>query len=398
MPRKKAAAPRKRAASTAPAAAAASPPPAAAPPLSVEQHEAGVVTVEMQGRREYMEDRTLVVSKSKKLGPHRSVFGVFDGHGGQKCSQYIKDRLMANMPALASKPSVEQVAVADVGSPPGGCSSSAAGAGAGAGAPRRRSTRTRSRSSSSSSSSSSSAAAAAAAAATTRSGLEDALYQAVVTTDARYCKMARSKDVMDGSTCVVCMTSSMPGEDVLVVSNTGDSRAVLIRADGSATALSDDHKPERKDEQARIAGLGGQVLYDDIDKIWRVDGMLAISRAVGDYYLKPYVTGEPELKTVARAPADRFVVLASDGLWDEVTAEEVGATLLKEHALAAAPALVRLAYDRGSEDNISIVVVPLGVSSGKSSAVDLTGEGNDDDDDDAKGDALAPPPGKRAKR
>ena len=45
----------------------------------------------------------------------------------------------------------------------------------------------------------------------------------------------------------------------LLVANLGDSRCVMVRADGSALALSSDHKPNRPDERARVQAAGGQV-------------------------------------------------------------------------------------------------------------------------------------------
>lgn len=53
----------------------------------------------------------------------------------------------------------------------------------------------------------------------------------------------------------------------------------------------------------------------------RVLGVLAMSRAIGDNYLKPYVTSEPEVTVTDRTEEDEFLILASDGLWDVVTNE-----------------------------------------------------------------------------
>eukprot|EP00897_Mesotaenium_endlicherianum_P003802 jgi/Mesen1/344/ME982939C10583 len=46
-----------------------------------------------------------------------------------------------------------------------------------------------------------------------------------------------------------------------------------------------------------------------------------MSRAIGDRCLKPYVIAEPEVVVRDRAPADEFVILASDGLWDVMSNE-----------------------------------------------------------------------------
>jgi len=53
-----------------------------------------------------------------------------------------------------------------------------------------------------------------------------------------------------------------------------------------------------------------------------VFGMLAMSRAIGDSYLKPFVISDPEVRVVERKDGeDEFLILASDGLWDVVSNE-----------------------------------------------------------------------------
>eukprot|EP00899_Mesostigma_viride_P020482 jgi/Mesvir1/28435/Mv15858-RA.2 len=108
------------------------------------------------------------------------------------------------------------------------------------------------------------------------------------------------------------------GPRQLIVANCGDSRAVLCRS-GTAVPLSLDHKPDRADEAARIAAAGGHVLYFNG---YRVLGVLAMSRAIGDVSLKPYVIPEPEVTVVDREEGDEFLILATDGLWDVVSNQE----------------------------------------------------------------------------
>ncbi|GJR41407.1 phosphatase 2C 37-like protein, partial [Tanacetum coccineum] len=116
-----------------------------------------------------------------------------------------------------------------------------------------------------------------------------------------------------GSTAVVSLVT----RDEIIVSNCGDSRAVLCR-NGVAIPLSSDHKPDRPDELVRIEEAGGRVIYWDGA---RVLGVLAMSRAIGDNYLKPYVIPEPEVTVTERTPEDECLILASDGLWDVVSNE-----------------------------------------------------------------------------
>jgi serine/threonine protein phosphatase PrpC len=65
----------------------------------------------------------------------------------------------------------------------------------------------------------------------------------------------------------------------IICANSGDSRTVLARA-GRAKDMSEDHKPENPGELARIQRSGGFV--EDS----RVNGMLALSRALGDFEYK----------------------------------------------------------------------------------------------------------------
>ncbi|PSN39171.1 Protein phosphatase 1E [Blattella germanica] len=69
-------------------------------------------------------------------------------------------------------------------------------------------------------------------------------------------------------------------EKMLYVAWLGDSQAVLVR-EGTAVQVVTPHKPDRKDERERIEDMGGCVLYWGT---WRVNGQLAVSRAIGMYY------------------------------------------------------------------------------------------------------------------
>ncbi|MFS7968649.1 putative protein-serine/threonine phosphatase [Helianthus anomalus] len=181
-----------------------------------------------------------------------------------------------------------------------------------------------------------------------------------------------------GSTAVVAVVTP----DKIIVSNCGDSRAVLCR-NGVAIPLSIDHKPDRPDELARIESAGGRVIYWDGA---RVLGVLAMSRAIGDNYLKPYVIPEPEVTVTDRTPEDECLILASDGLWD-VVSNDVACSVARMCLTSQKPPshlrsagndvniaggessdkacsdasmlLTKLALARQTSDNVSVVVVDL---------------------------------------
>ena len=123
-----------------------------------------------------------------------------------------------------------------------------------------------------------------------------------------------------GSTCVVAVVRG----DKLVVANAGDSRAVLSRR-GVAVEMSRDHKPMDDDERARILKAGGFVQEG------RVNGSLALSRAIGDLEYKQgkglapqdqIVTAYPELMEQTLRDGDEFLVIACDGIWDVLSSQQ----------------------------------------------------------------------------
>ncbi|KAJ3055425.1 Protein phosphatase 2C 2 [Rhizophlyctis rosea] len=111
----------------------------------------------------------------------------------------------------------------------------------------------------------------------------------------------------------------------ILVGNAGDSRAVLSN-NGIAVPLSYDHKPVNPEEHSRITTAGGFVEFG------RVNGNLALSRAIGDFEFKNNSNLPPEQQIVTANPdiierqlgdGDEFVVIACDGIWDCMSNQEV---------------------------------------------------------------------------
>lgn len=175
------------------------------------------------------------------------------------------------------------------------------------------------------------------------SDLKSAIEESYESTDSQY-------SGYDGCTAI---TAVLKGQRLLVA-NVGDSRAVLCRA-GRAVPMSIDHKPNTKEERRRIESAGGVVVWAGT---WRVGGVLAVSRAFGDRPLKRFVIATPDVKDEMLDEQDEFLVLASDGLWDVLTNQDA-VTLIRDvqDPERAAKRLADEAYQRGSNDNISCVVV-----------------------------------------
>merc|ERR1719317_1203757 len=153
-------------------------------------------------------------------------------------------------------------------------------------------------------------------------------------------------------------------DDTIYIAWLGDSTATLVR-EGVTVKVMDSHKPDRPDERARVEALGGTVIHWGA---WRVNGQLAVSRAIGDGDYKPLVTAQPDITTIKRNGTEDFLIVACDGLWDTITPEEATRLVfqhLKEHQTDGgdlenlAAKLATIAKEKGSTDNITIIVVLL---------------------------------------
>jgi len=129
------------------------------------------------------------------------------------------------------------------------------------------------------------------------------------------------KGELSGCTATVALVTSSR----IYVANAGDSRTVLGTG-GRAKPLSQDHKPQAEAEKERIRRAGGYVVMG------RVNGMLAVSRAIGDFEFKRKTELPPEQQSITACPDvsehditadDEFLVLACDGIWDCASSERV---------------------------------------------------------------------------
>ena len=96
---------------------------------------------------------------------------------------------------------------------------------------------------------------------------------------------------------------------VLYSANAGDARGVLCRA-GKAVRLTYDHKGSDKQEAKRITDAGGFVMSG------RVNGVLAVTRSLGDSSMKEFVVGAPYTTETELCEEDEFLILACDGVRD----------------------------------------------------------------------------------
>jgi serine/threonine protein phosphatase PrpC len=333
-----------------------------------------VSTCSVQGFRSYMEDEFIVT---------KDCCAVFDGHGGQAVSRYLRQNLYANLQAAlpaATTPS-QQTGAATSDSTVKNASDTQSVSGEtqdGAASPVISEADTDSTTASK--------------VPPTIQDYEDAMRSALEKVDREVQRIVHWS--YQGSTSVAAWiheekssvandsvdgTSSQPSspQHTIITANVGDSRAILSR-NASAIDLTRDHKPNDPIEEERIVARGGYVAWcGDTDTqgnpiegsgIYRVNGNLALSRAIGDRSERPAVCAEPEISVTPITPQDEFLVLATDGLWDVMSSSDVVAFI---HALLEAAAddetekefiassVVEEALRRGTWDNITVIIVWL---------------------------------------
>lgn len=143
----------------------------------------------------------------------------------------------------------------------------------------------------------------------------------------------------------------------LTVAHVGDARIVLV-GDGGALALTRDHRVGDPEERVRVLAAGADIAGP---YVVRGDYGLMMTRSLGDrWFRRVGVVPEPEVATRPLRATDRHVVVASDGLWDELDTAQVGRVVAAaESPQAAAEALDQLVVAHGGRDNVTILVAAL---------------------------------------
>ena len=155
-----------------------------------------------------------------------------------------------------------------------------------------------------------------------------------------------------GSTATVVYIERQNGKKVLYCANVGDSRCVLVNKKGIMRLSRDDRTDDPK-EKDRITKQGGTIING------RVNGILMLSRAFGDWRLKNAgVIVDPHIIRIEINDDDLYLIIASDGIWDVIKDEECkGFTELNPNTLQICKNIVVESLNRISQDNISCFVI-----------------------------------------
>lgn len=209
----------------------------------------------------------------------------------------------------------------------------------------------------------------------------EALRRALERTEEEWLQMARSEEMMDGTTAAVALVDRVGGR--CIVGNIGDSEIMFGSRDASGNMglkiLTEVHHLKRSPaEVERVAAAGGRIWHGRLGhpKISPQVLSLSVSRAIGDLFFKDdkYTEGRPSgltaeayiatVEVCGDAVREEFLVIGCDGLWDTVTYQQAADLVFEklgnhEDPQAISEALVLRAREAGSCDNITVMVVVL---------------------------------------
>lgn len=226
---------------------------------------------------------------SLESGPQGTFVGIYDGHGGPEAARFVNDRLFDNIKKFTSE----------------SCGISA-----------------------------------------------DVITRAFLETEEEFLSLVRNQWLTKpqiasaGSCCLVGIICS----GLLYIANAGDSRVVLGRMENDvkevkAVQLSSEHNASMEFVREELHALhpdDPQIVVLK-HKVWRVKGIIQISRSIGDAYLKkaefnrepllpkfrlpepfhkPILLAEPTVSVQRLYPEDQFLIFASDGLWEHLSNQE----------------------------------------------------------------------------
>ncbi|XP_010029636.2 probable protein phosphatase 2C 60 [Eucalyptus grandis] len=256
------------------------------------QHLNGDFSMAVVQANNLLEDQSQIESGSLSFldsGPYGTFIGVYDGHGGPETSRFINDHLFQNLKMFATEQQSMSVEV---------------------------------------------------------------IRKAYQATEEGFFSLVTKQWPMKPQIAAVgscCLVGVICG-GTLYIANLGDSRAVLgraVKATGEVLAiqLSSEHNvciESVRQEMHSLHPDDSQIVVLK-HNVWRVKGLIQVSRSIGDVYLKkaefnreplyakfrlrepfrkPILSSDPSISVHELQPHDQFVIFASDGLWEHLTNQD----------------------------------------------------------------------------
>ncbi|KGN48956.1 probable protein phosphatase 2C 60 [Cucumis sativus] len=264
------------------------------------QHMNGEFSMAVVQANNLLEDQSQIESGSLSFldsGPYGTFIGVYDGHGGPEASNYVYDNLFQHLKRFTS----EQQSMST-----------------------------------------------------------DVIKKAFQATEEGFISLVTKQWQMKPQIAAVgsCCLVGVICDGTLYIANLGDSRAVLGRLMRSteeviAVQLSAEHNVSIESVRREMHSLHPDDSHIVVLKhnVWRVKGLLQVSRSIGDVYLKkpefnreplyskfrlrepftrPLLSCEPSIAVYELQPHDQFIIFASDGLWEHISNQQA-VDLIRSH-------------------------------------------------------------------
>jgi len=188
---------------------------------------------------------------------------------------------------------------------------------------------------------------------------QNAIKEAFCKIDKEVLKNQESLNIQGGSTALLGYINS----NSLYLANVGDSKAIVIR-DGVPVTLNVEHRANNEDERKSVENRGGFIFEKKGLKTSRflVQGALELTRSIGDSNYKEFITCEPDVYEYNLDSKDQYIIMASDGFWNEMNEEETVKLInnnKKSQSLSKALVAEAMKKRTYNVDNISLIVVDV---------------------------------------
>lgn len=266
-----------------------------------------------------LEDQSQIESGSLSFldsGPYGTFVGVYDGHGGPETSRYVNDHLFQNLKRFTTEQNAMSM---------------------------------------------------------------DVIRKAYHATEEGFLSIVAKQWTVKPQLAAVgtCCLVAVVCNGTLYIANAGDSRAVLgrtVKATGEVIGiqLSVEHNASIDSVRQELHSLHPDDPQIVVLKhnVWRVKGLIQISRSIGDVYLKkaefnreplyakfrlrdpikrPILTADPAISMHEIQPTDQFLILASDGLWEHLSNQDAVDIVQNNPRNGSAKRLVKTALQEAAK-------------------------------------------------
>ncbi|VDK74114.1 unnamed protein product [Litomosoides sigmodontis] len=190
--------------------------------------------------------------------------------------------------------------------------------------------------------------------------IESIMRNAFAEVDKRLTARCKNEHIKGGTTAVCAF---LRARKHLCVGWCGDSAVAVLRKDGVRT-LSSAHSPDVPEEVRRIENAGGMVV--PIQGELRVNGILNLTRSLGDIDGRPMISPEPDVLSFELDNSEYLLLLSCDGVWDSLSEQAVYSHVAQfvcknsqENYGKLAEFVVDRARETGATDNLTFICVFL---------------------------------------